>query len=40
MGYWPSKNGSHDYDVKGEFVSLAKPILFGTAGKKNVLVVG
>ena len=40
VGYWPSKNGSHDYDVKGEFVSLAKPILFGTAGKKNVLVVG
>ena len=35
-GYWPSKNGSRDHDVqgiKGEFVSLAKPIVFGTTGR-------
>ena len=32
-GYWPSTNGSYDHDVKGEFVSLAKPFVFGTSGK-------
>ena len=37
LGYWSSRNWSHDYDKKGEFVSLSKPIAFGTAGK-NVLI--
>ena len=32
--YWPSKNGSREDDIKGEFVSLAKPFVFGTTGKK------
>ena len=32
-GYWPLKNESHDHDVEGKFVSLAKPIVFGTTGK-------
>ena len=36
LGYWSTKNESRDHDVKGEFVSLAKPIVFGTGGK-NVL---
>ena len=22
LGYWPTKNGSHDYDMKGEFFLL------------------
>ena len=26
LNYWPSKNGSRDHDVKGESVSLEKPI--------------
>ena len=26
LGYWASKNTSLDYCLKGEFVSLAKPI--------------
>ena len=33
-GYWPSKNWPRDHDVKGDFVSLAKPIVFGTTGKR------
>ena len=33
LGYWPSKSGSHDHDVKGEFVSLAESMVFGTVGK-------
>ena len=33
-GYWPSKDGSREHNVKVEFVSLAKPIVFGTSGKK------
>ena len=33
LGYWPSKSGSRDHDVKGEFVSLAKSMVFGTVGK-------
>ena len=32
--YWPSKNGSRNDDIKGEFVSLAKPFVVGTTGKK------
>ena len=28
LRYWFSKNGSLDYDVKNEFVSLAKPVVF------------
>ena len=34
LSYWSSKSGSRGYRLKGEFVSLAKPIVFGTAGKK------
>ena len=33
-GYWPSKNRSCDHDIKGEFVSLAKRIVFGTTRKR------
>ena len=33
FGYWPSKSVSRDHDVKGEFVSLAKSMVFGTVGK-------
>ena len=33
LGYWPTKNGSHDYDMKGEFVSLVKPIILCAIGK-------
>ena len=33
-GYWPSENGWHEHDVNGEFVSLAKTFVFGTAGKR------
>ena len=33
-GCWPSKNGSCDHDVKGEFVSLAKTFVYGTTGKR------
>ena len=33
LGYWPSKSGSRHHDVKGEFVSLAKSMVFGTVGK-------
>ena len=32
-GYWPAKNWLRDHHVKGDFVSLAKPIVFGTTGK-------
>ena len=32
-GYWPLKIGSLNHDVIGEFVSVAKSIVFGTAGK-------
>ena len=35
LGYWHwKKNGSRDHDIKGVFVSLAKPIVFGTTVKK------
>ena len=33
LGYSPSKNGSRDHDVKGEFVSPAKAMVFGTVGE-------
>ena len=36
LSYWSSRNGSRGYRIKSEFVSLAKPIVFGTAGKKVV----
>ena len=29
LSYWPSKNGSCDHDVKGEFVSLRKSMVCG-----------
>ena len=29
-GYWPWNNWPRDHDVKGEFASLAKPIVIGT----------
>ena len=32
-GYWPSKNWSREHDVKDEFASLAKSVVFGTTGK-------
>ena len=28
FGCWPSKNASRDHGIKGEFVSLPKPIVF------------
>ena len=31
--YWSSKNWPRDHDVKGDFVSLVKYIVFGTTGK-------
>ena len=34
LGYWASKNASRDHVVKGEFVSLAKPIVLCTTGKR------
>ena len=33
LGYWPSKSGSRDHDVKGKVVSLEKSMVFGTVGK-------
>ena len=33
LSYWPSKNASRYHGLQGEFVSLAKPIVFGTSGK-------
>ena len=33
-GYWLSKKWSRQHDVKGEFVSLPKRIIFGTTGKR------
>ena len=36
-GYWPSKNGSRDHDVKGEYISLTKPIVFGATGRKRFM---
>ena len=32
-GYWPLKSWSRDHNVKGEFVSVAKPIVFFTTWK-------
>ena len=32
--YWSSKNWPRDHDVKGDFVSLVKYIVFGTTGKR------
>ena len=37
LGYLPSKNESRDDDIKGEFASLAKYIVFGTAEKKTFM---
>ena len=37
LGYWPLKNGSYDHDVKGEFVSLTRPIVFSTASKNGFM---
>ena len=34
LGYWPSKTASREYNVMGEFVSLAKPIVLCTIGKR------
>ena len=34
MGYWPLKNESHDHRAKGKFVSLTKPIVLCTNGKR------
>ena len=34
LGYWSLRNGLRDHKIKGNFVSFAKPIVFGTAGKK------
>ena len=34
--YWPSKNALHDHGIMGEFVSLAKPIVLCTIGKRNL----
>ena len=33
LSHWPSKNGSCDHDVKGEFVSLGKSMVSGFVGK-------
>ena len=34
LGYWRSKNVSRNHSKKGEFVSLRKPIVLCTIGKK------
>ena len=34
---WLEKNGSIDHNVKGEFASLEKHIVFGATGKKNFM---
>ena len=33
LQYWPSESGSRDHDVKDEFVSVAKSMAFGAAGR-------
>ena len=38
LGYWPSNNESRDHDVTGKLVSLAKPIVLATTGKKKFLL--
>ena len=35
LGYCPSKNGFWDHDGKSEYVPFAKPIEFGSTGKKT-----
>ena len=39
LGYWPSKNASRHRRIKGEFVSLTKPIILYTIGKKSFMLV-
>ena len=33
LGYWPSKKASRGHGIKGEIISLAKPIVLCTTGK-------
>ena len=35
--YWSSKNGSRDYNIKYEFVSLEKTIVFCITGNKSFM---
>ena len=36
LGYWPSKNASRAHGMKKKFVSLPKPILLCTTGKRTL----